>query len=531
MRGLLWVLSTLLFASAQTRDIAPEEVRISSAIYSPPPLTLSAQANLVELAVTVRDAKDHAVGGLLKEDFEVFDSGMRQTISVFAANHAGQASPAPAAPARTLALFFDDTHASAPVLEKARDAAARFVASELQPGDRAGIFTTSGAETIDFTSDRQVLGAALALIRPHSSGARPFAGCPALSEFDAYAIARNLEPSIKREAVLQAIACNCPVSGDDPDCPARQPNVVQNIAEMYWEFSRVRSSTALRVLDLVVRHLARAPGRRVLLMLSPGLLLDRMEKQTSAIVDAALRAQIVINGIDAAGLQTNPVAGSRQFVLEEVMGNLSGATGGRLVHDSNDFFTAIQAAAADPENSYVLGFAPTRAPDDAWHPLRVRVTASGGRRVETRPGYFAVVAKKELIQQRLDRIAASADSVTEFPATVAITHGPAQTGTFPIRIEIHVDAGALQFPTQEGRAVQQLTFVTVLEDASGAYVTGRQAVMELALTPARLAELRRDGIKAGLTFHAPKGRYRLRSVVREAAQNRIAAATAELILF
>lgn len=110
--------------------------------------------------------------------------------------------------------------------------------------------------------------------------------------------------------------------------------------------------------------------------------------------------------------------------------------------------------------------------------------------------------------------------------------GPhAQTGAFPIRIEIHVDAGALQFSNQEGRAVQQLTFVTVLEDASGAYVTGRQAVMELALTPARLDELRRDGTKAGLTFHAPKGRYRLRSVVREAAQNRIAAATAELILF
>jgi hypothetical protein len=30
MRGLLWVLSTLFFASAQTRGIAPEEVRISS---------------------------------------------------------------------------------------------------------------------------------------------------------------------------------------------------------------------------------------------------------------------------------------------------------------------------------------------------------------------------------------------------------------------------------------------------------------------------------------------------------------------
>ena len=523
MRGLL-ALATLLFASAQTRGTAPEEVRIASAIYSPPPLTLSTQANLVELAVTVRDSKDRAVGGLLKDDFEVFDGGTRQTITVFDANAAAHA----ASPARTLALFFDDTHAGAPALQKARDAAARFVAYEMQPGDHAGVFTTSGVETVDFTGDREALAAALARIRPHGNGARPGLTCPVLGEFEAYAIAHNFDPAIKARAVMQAIACNCPQSGDDPECPARQPAVVQNLAEILWDTYRVPSATALRVLEIVVRHLARAPGRRVLLLLSPGLLMDRMEKQSSAIVDAALRAQIVIHGIDAAGLG---FAGSRQLVLEEAMSNLSAATGGRLVHNSNDLFTAIQTAAADPESSYLLGFSPTRAPDDAWHPLKVRLTTRGAHHVEARPGYFAAAARKDSVQQRLDRIAAAHGTLTEFPATVAITHGPVQTGAFPIRIEIHVDAGALQFPTQQGRAVQQLTFVTVLEDASGAYVTGRQAVMDLALTPAKLAELKRDGIKARLTFHAPTGRYRLRSVVREAAGNRIAATTSDLQLF
>jgi VWFA-related protein len=523
MRGLLSVLSTLLVASAQPPGIAPEEVRITSAIYSPPPLTLFAQANLVEIAVTVRDSKDRAVGGLVRGDFEVFDSGTRQAISVFSANHAEPVSTTANRPARTLAFFFDDTHAFAAALQQASVAATRFVASAMQPGDRAGVFTTSGAETLDFTGDRQALAAALARIRPHSTGARPFAGCPALSEFDAYAIARNLEPEIKRRAVMQAVACNCPVSGDDPDCPARQPAVVQNLAENYWEFSRDRSLTALSVLDLVVRHLGRASGRRALLMLSPGLLMDRMEAQTSAIVDAALRAQIVISGIDASGLATSPEAGSRQLILEEVMAGISSATGGRLVHNNNDFFTAIQTAARDPENSYLLGFTPTREPDDAWHTLNIRLTASGDRRVETRPGYFATI-RKESVQQRLDRIAASRDTLEEFPAAVAITHGPAQ-----VHVEIRVDARFLQFPTQKGRAIQQLTFVTVLEDASGVYVTGRQAVMDMALSPAKLAELKRDGIKAGLTFHVPNGRYRLRSVVREAVRNRLAAATSEFV--
>ena len=66
-----------------------------------------------------------------------------------------------------------------------------------------------------------MLAAALARICPHSSGARPFAGCPALSEFDAAAIAWYLEPSIKREAALEAIACNCSGASGAPPAGGR----------------------------------------------------------------------------------------------------------------------------------------------------------------------------------------------------------------------------------------------------------------------------------------------------------------------
>ena len=97
---------------------------------------------------------------------------------------------------------------------------------------------------------------------------------------------------------------------------------------MYSEFSpRSVVDLVSQLLHRRVRHPLRAPAGAAHPMLSPGLLLDRMEKQTSAIVDAALRAQIVLNGIDAAGLQISPVAGSRQFALEEVMANLFGADG------------------------------------------------------------------------------------------------------------------------------------------------------------------------------------------------------------
>jgi hypothetical protein len=115
----IFVYGIVCIAASQTRPAPQDEVRIRSAIYSPPPLTLAAQANLVELAVTVREPKDQAVAGLRQEDFELFDRGERQVISVFDAHTSAQsAAPDTLAP-RTIALFFDDTHGAAPDLQNA----------------------------------------------------------------------------------------------------------------------------------------------------------------------------------------------------------------------------------------------------------------------------------------------------------------------------------------------------------------------------------------------------------------------------
>src|SRR5260370_16894625 len=97
------------------------------------------------------------------------------------------------------------------------------------------------------------------------------------------------------------------------------------------------------------------------------------------------------------------------------MSNLTTATGGRLFHDNNDIVAGIRAATAPPENSYLLGFSPSREPDDAYHPLKVRLTVPGNRRVETRPGYFAAAIRTEPIQQRLDPIPASAEPIPTLP--------------------------------------------------------------------------------------------------------------------
>jgi hypothetical protein len=78
-RLLVSICCALLASFAQ----APPEVRIRSAAWFPPGPVISADANLVELAATVRDRQGRLVGGLHATDFEVLDGNQPSEITFF----------------------------------------------------------------------------------------------------------------------------------------------------------------------------------------------------------------------------------------------------------------------------------------------------------------------------------------------------------------------------------------------------------------------------------------------------------------
>ena len=92
-----------------------------------------------------------------------------------------------------------------------------------------------------------------------------------------------------------------------------------------------------------------------------------------------------------------------------------------------------------------------------------------------------------------------------------------------LEVEIVLDAKRIPFGEKAGRRVQELTFVTVVRDASGRYVQGTETVMDLALTPATFADMQANGIRTTASFVLPKGSYQVREVVREAVHNSFAA--------
>jgi VWFA-related protein len=552
---LSWAL-LLAWAQAQPGNASPPgEVRITSAAYRPPPTTIAVDTNLVELAVTVRDSKGAPAGGFRVSDFAVFDNSKQQNITFFseqrttaqAAQPGATPSSAPLPPnspalqARYIALFFDDMHSGVAGFDRSRHAAEKLIADGLQPSDRIGIFTDSGAVMLDFTGDTKVLFDTLASMRrhPESNSRNGFGVCPTLTPYQAYVIAIHLDPSAQDVAAADIKACSPQIPWDEALKQA------QDAAQTAWEQLRFQSTDVLKALMLVARRLASAPGTRILLMVSPGFVTGGMDRQTADFTDTCLRAHIVVNALDDEGLlsgrtdspeslgaRSGPRAAwaertlmLRNQIVTGFLADAAASTGGEFIHNSNDLAGGLRALAAVPNVSYLMCFHPPDKPDGKYHKLKVIIAKPGGYAVSARPGYFSTVrsAQPETAQQLIDRVVASGELFDQFPSTVKVHAVAGKDDRYRIQVDITLDARHLPFAAQNDKSIQQLTFVTVLEDAAGNYLEGKQAVMDMALSSATRAGLEAKGIKAATSFLAPKGSYRIREVVREAVHNRLAA--------
>jgi hypothetical protein len=216
----------------------------------------------------------------------------------------------------------------------------------------------------------------------------------------------------------------------------------------------------------------------------------------------------------------------RQLILTNAMADAAAATGGRLIKNNNDLAGALADLAATPEVSYLLGLQ-AGDPDGKYHVLKIRLPGHNGFKVESRPGYFAAVSagKTDTAQQRIDGAVLSHDVIQDVPAAVRIIPGAQENGGYKVQVVVDIDAKRIKFAADGGVNLQQLTFVTAIEDGQGNFVTGKQAVMDLRVKPATLARMQTTGIHAVESFYLSKGAYTVREVVRELIQDHMAAST------
>ena len=523
------------------QDIPSDELFWSSRPYVPEIANapvIRVQSDLVEVAAVVRDSHEKPVGSLKKEDFLLFDNGKPQTISTFSvlsgpdssavlpqgaeSNAAGSASASAAeVQPRYVALFFDDMNTTIANLSFARTAATSFIQKGLDPGERVGIFTASGTLSLEFTDDVQKLLDTVAKLRllqrlsPHA-----LAACPVLSTYQAWVIVHvggNTEEL--KDARFAAAACGC-TGGAAESCAHSAAESVTTISEDY-------SLDTLRAINFVIRYLGQMPGRRVLLLASSGFLTLSFGQAQQKLIEAAVRANIVINSLDTAGLPIGDDKYKTHFNLSLPMSELAAGTGGQFLHNNNDLAAGLHTLSAAPVVSYLLGFSPPNLKvDGSEHKLKVKLTGPVHLTVNARPAYYAPSPELSPAEKRFHKLqenVMASDTHAEIPIQFTATPEALTSGGSVVKIVVHVDVRKLQFQDIGDRKAERLIFITGLFDGKNQFLSGVEGVMDLRLKEPTLKQIIAHGLDAKLSINAPAGSYRVRQVVQESVGGKLAA--------
>jgi VWFA-related protein len=483
-----------------------------------------------------------------------------------------QAEPVPALPQRYLAFYFDDLVVSFEDMVRMREAAQKFIESSLQPTDRAGIFTSSGLGVLDFTADRAKLRDAIAHLRPRPRTVPFELDCPPLTPYEAYAIVELNDTMMLGIATWEYIACAC--GGDAGECPDPQGRAKDG-AIRTWNDDQTQSKQSLQVLLNLVRRLGSLPGQRSILWLSQGFLTFDLHSDLNELTDRALREHVVISALDSRGLwvdiqggeaaehNTLPLgppprpplggiprgAGSGSVVdansppslsaslatyretgremRQDVMAQVSRATGGVFIRNTNDYDGGFRKAGALPEFSYLLAFSPQDLKyDSKFHKLKVELVKGRGLSVQARKGYFAPgkqTTPEEGATGQIREAVFSPTPIQDLPLemqTQARKTGPHQAA---ITVAAHLDIRALSFKREADRNVSKLIFTVALFDTDGKFVSGKQQERELTLQDATLAALQQSGIDFQARILVAPGTYTVRVVARDSQNGGLAA--------
>jgi VWFA-related protein len=389
---------------------------------APPKIVLN--VNRAFVPVVVRDQQGHAVDGLKKEDFEVFDRGKPQLISGFivekrdvtggAPGSAARVSPAsgppqaPTLPTRITVYLFDDLHLSAADLAYLKKIDANALEGTLTGSEMAAVVSTSGKVNSGLTRDGVKLHDAIMSLEPLSLYTVSAGECPKIDYYQADLIENKHDGPATANAIAQVFACH-PALNRQRDLDQAQ-SMVESAARRVLMLGDQDVQVTLSTIKEFVRRMAKLPGQRTLVLVSPGFvsITPGALNVESQIMDLAIESNVTINALDARGLYTgvtdisergggqiiDPIRLAAMTRAEGVMSELADGTGGVFFHNNNDLRAGFKSLTDAPEVVYMLELSLDGVkPDGSFHRVTVKVDREGTQ-IQARLGYSAPKREK-----------------------------------------------------------------------------------------------------------------------------------------
>jgi VWFA-related protein len=382
--------------------------------------TFRSNVSEVALDLVVRDAHGRIVGNLQPTDVEIYENGVRQELRSLRLVPgrevekqmiaAGGAKP-PLTPLHAVNLvcivFHDLNNATRRfTLEAARE----FVKHPLSPDTYVGVFSLDSGlrPLLAFTNNRDELARA---------SEHAFVGAP-VDFASAAATVLNASPgAVSAGSGLFSSGVNTlAVTAADVNTGQGADAIRGDLAQTRRQFIGLEGAKAMDQIKNMVQMLAQLPGRKTVLLLSPGLTTTGDPDRFKAMIDTANRAAITVYAIDTNGMTENSstlAAGSLMGTgpgvsMESVHADdyrydavrtsnpqaplraLAEGTGGFLSANTNDLRKSFDRIADDANTHYEAVYRPS---DDKFDGRFRRVEVKLVRAdltVASRAGYFAL---------------------------------------------------------------------------------------------------------------------------------------------
>ena len=504
-----------------------------------PQATFRTTTRLIVQTVSVKDKDGNPVEGLTASDFAITEDGEPQDIAFVEFQRLQSAPAEPAAPRaptvvppvpppgvpavistppgggiryqdRRLVVLYFDTAAMTPGDSlRAYVNARKYVESQMTPSDLVAIMEFKGGAVRvrqDFTDDRARL----------------------------------------RE-VIQVMIYGEDQDGDGvPDYPELGTAFGQDDAE----FNIFNTDRQLSALQTAIAMLRPLPEQKSLVYFASQIRLNGTDNQAQlrATVNAAIRANVTLNPIDARGLVATAPLGDATQRSPGGLGMFTGAlaqnvvmnqqrsqdtlyalakdTGGKAMFDYNDLSSGIVQAANALTSYYILGYYSTHAATDGkFRRVKVALTGSRDADLSYRQGYFAEksfasfnAAEKE---RQLEDALMLEDPVTEIPIAMEVNYFQLNRAEYFVPVAVKIPGSELALARRRGASRTLIDFIGEVKDNNGYTQQNVRDKLDIKLTDDVASQFASRPIQYETGFTLLPGKYVIKLLARDSETGRM----------
>lgn len=534
---LAWFLAMFCgpFALAQRQPAPP------TAPAAPPPQAIRVTTQLIVEEVQVKDKSGKPIEGLTANDFVLTEDGIPQTINFVefqrlqpatnptttatapvvapSVSNATQQQIAPEQPGdtryrdhRLLVLYFDMSTMQPVEQLRAFEAAMKFLDAQMNNSELMAVMTFEGGAVRvrqDFTSDREQVRKAL------------------------NKLVVGLSQGFDETTTDDSSADTGAAFGQDDS-----------------EFNIFNTDRQLAALQTAVKMLGALNEQKALIYFASGLRLNGTDNQAQlvATTNAALRANVLLDPIDARGLVAQAPLGdatqgsngsiamfsgsSAQAVLtnfqksQDSLYALAKDTGGKAMFDNNDLSLGIKQAADALTSYYEIGYYPTHtALDGRFHRIKISLKDTVSENLSYRQGYYAdkefgkfTAADKE---RQLEDALMLQNPLTDINMAMEVNYFQINSAEYFVPVAVKIPGNELALARRGGASETLIDFIGEVKDDFGNTIQNLRDKLDIKLTGSTAAQLATHPIQYETGFTLLPGKYIIKYLARDAETGRI----------